>query len=76
MFENNDSNSMLYSNQSKSSNGSNFLMNTFLILIIGLVIINVFYYFFGIDVIGGLRNIIYNIINTRQIDINIVINHM
>jgi len=72
MFENNDSNSMLYSNQSKSSNGSNFLMNTFLILIIGLVIINVFYYFFGIDIIGGLRNIIYNIINTRQIDINIV----
>jgi hypothetical protein len=74
MFENNDSNSVFYSNQSNtnSSNGSNFLMNTLLILLIVLVIINVLYYYFGIDVIGGIRNSFYNIINTRQIDINVV----
>ena len=68
MFENNDSNSVLYSNQSNS----NFLMNTLLILLIGLVIINVLYYYFGIDVIGGIRNTLYNIMNIRQIDINVV----
>ena len=72
MFDNNDSNSVLYSNSSNSSNGSNFLMNTLLILLIGLVIINVLYYYFGIDVIGGIRNTLYNMINTRRIDINVV----
>jgi hypothetical protein len=75
MFENNDSNTMSYSNSSSNSNtnsNSNLLMNFLLILLIVFVSINVLYYYFAIDVIGSIKNVIYNLVNTRQVDINVV----
>ena len=71
MFENNDSNSMSYSNSSSSSN-PNSLMNILLILLIIFVSINLLYHYFGIDIIGSIKNGIYNLVNIRQVDINVV----
>ena len=75
MFENNNSNTMSYSNSSSNSNtnsNSNLLMNFLLILLIVFVSINLLYYYFAIDVIGSIKNGIYNLVNTRQVDINVV----
>jgi len=73
MFENNNSNTMSYSNSSLNSNSnSNSLMNILLILLIVFVSIHVLYYYFAIDVVGSIKNGIYSLVNTRQIDINVV----
>ena len=75
MFENNDYNTMSYSNSSSSSNSnsnSNLLMNILLILLIIFVSIHVLYYYFAIDVIGSIKTGIYNLVNIRQVDINVV----
>ena len=73
MFENNNSDTMSYSNSSSNSNtNTNSLMNILLILLIVFVTINVLYYYFAIDVIGSIKNGIYSLVNTRQIDVNVV----
>jgi len=69
MFENNDSNTMSYSS---SSSNQNSLMNVLLILLIVFVSINLLYHYFGVDIIGSIKNGIYNLVNIRQIDINVV----
>lgn len=66
MFENNNSSS----NSTQST--FNLFMNILLFLLIGLVVINVLYYFFGINIVGWIKNTINGIVNTRQIDIDIV----
>jgi len=73
MFENNDSNTMSYSSSSSNSNtNTNLLMNFLLILFIVVLIIFVLYYYFGVDVIGSIKNGIHNLVDTRQVDINVV----
>ena len=72
MFENNNSSSSSSSNSNSTQSTSDLFMNILLFLLIGLVVINVLYYFFGINVVGWIQNTINGIVNTRQIDIDIV----
>ena len=69
MFENNNSNTEIYSNKNE---GSNLLFNVLILLLILIVMINILYYWFGVDFVGWIKNSFNSMYNVRQIDINVV----